>query len=308
MSATWFRCDPAKLIGALAAMEPEQGYVYTMVLMRIYEVGGPIGDDERSLARRTGFSIKKVSEAISWLIQKDKIQRLESGLLDSRTTHAEIAYREKLIKDAQNAGNSSVKKRGRVSFQKDNENQQTEPTPVERSPDDRPTTEERASTDLEVDRELESKNNNPPPSRSTIPEKEEGDLKGFEEFWELFPKGPLASIPKSEAAWRPLSLAERAHAIAGIPAVRARKTTTNPLNPDTYLRDKMFAVAAAKAERVSSQPEKVRIERISPQGDAWDRHWRDTHNGKGAPWSSGAWWFETEWPPTEVVPELMGGK
>ena len=102
-----------------AGWPPEHGYVYTMILMRIYEVGGPIDDDEQVLARRTGYAIKKVAEAIQWLVQRDKIQRLENGLLDdSRTTHEELAYREKLIKDAQNAGNVSGKKETKGFVQK----------------------------------------------------------------------------------------------------------------------------------------------------------------------------------------------
>lgn len=139
------------------------------------------------------------------------------------------------------------------------------------------------------------KKENDHPSPPTIYQGE-GDLKGFAEFWELFPKGDLVSRHKSEAEWMTMTLAERVQAIAAIPAVRTRKTT-NPLNPDTYLRDKLFASHTAKTERVSSAPAKVRVERISPQGDAWDRHWRDGHNGKSAPWSSGSWWFDTEWPP-----------
>jgi len=87
----WFRCEPSRLLGALSGMEPDCGYLYTILLMRIYEVGGPIDDDENVLARRTGFSSRRVAAALSWLIERDKIQRLENGLLDSRTTHEELA-------------------------------------------------------------------------------------------------------------------------------------------------------------------------------------------------------------------------
>ena len=149
--APWFRCDPSKLIGSLTGMEPEQGYVYTMILMRIYEVGGPIDDDERVLARRTGHTVKKVTEAIQWLVAKDKVQRLETGLLDSCTTHEELAYREKSIKDAQNAGNSSSKKRAGVLFKKPKQLQQKDATPVERPLNEGATPGERPSTDLDLD-------------------------------------------------------------------------------------------------------------------------------------------------------------
>ena len=156
MSATWFRCDPSKLIGALSGMLPEHGYVYTMILMRIYEVGGPIDDDEYVLSRRTGYAVKKVADAIQWLLQRDKIQRLGTGLLDSRTTHEELSYREKLIKDAKNAGNSSVKRRIKVSFKKTQQNQQNKSTPVERPLNDMPTFVERPLVEEEVDIEIAS--------------------------------------------------------------------------------------------------------------------------------------------------------
>ena len=289
MSATWFRCDPSKLIGALSGMAPEHGYVYTMILMRIYEVGGPIDDDEHVLARRTGYAVKKVAEAIQWLVQRDKIQRLENGLLDSRTTHEELAYREKLIKDAQNAGNVSGKKRLKVSFKKGKQNQQIEPTTVELTLNSRSTCVERPSTEEEVDRELEDNNNNPP--SSTIPEG--GRILGFEEFWSIFPKGEFVSKPKAAEAYAELTPAERLQAIAAIPALKARKPTTNPLSPDRYLRERLFA--SSSSSRPASRP-MVKVERISPQGDAWDEFIR-AKKGKSVPWSNGAWHFPTEWPP-----------
>jgi uncharacterized protein YdaU (DUF1376 family) len=156
MSGTWFRCDSSKLLGAIAGMESDCGYLYTVILLRIYEVGGPISDDERTLARRTGLSPKKVAAALAWLIKYGKIDSLERGLLDSVTTHEEIAYREKLIKDAKKAGNTSVKKRAGVLFKKHKQNQQNGATPVERPLNAGLTPVERPSTDIELELDVDS--------------------------------------------------------------------------------------------------------------------------------------------------------
>lgn len=139
----------------------------------------------------------------------------------------------------------------------------------------------------------EDNNNLPSP---TISKEEGGDL-GFEDFWDLFPKGEFVSKPKASAAYADLTPAERLQAIAAIPALRSRKPTTNPLSPDRYLRDRLFA--SSPASRPASRLT-VEVERISPQGEAWERWWRLT-KGKGAPWSNGVWHFDTEWPPTEKV-------
>jgi hypothetical protein len=77
----WFRCYPGKLLGALGAMKPDEGYLYTVVLLRIYEVGGPIDDDEDMLARRTGMSKRKIIASLDRLIEKAKLFRTDEGLI-----------------------------------------------------------------------------------------------------------------------------------------------------------------------------------------------------------------------------------
>jgi len=155
----WFRCEPSRLLGALSGMEPDCGYLYTIVLMRIYEVGGPIDDDENVLARRTGFSSRRVAAALSWLTERDKIQRLENGLLDSRTTHEELLSREKFIFDAKNAGKASARKRTRKTQSK----QQKPATVVEPTLDNSATEWQRKGNYLQEHIELASASSKPTP-------------------------------------------------------------------------------------------------------------------------------------------------
>lgn len=76
----WFPCYPSKLLGALAGMPPDVGYVYTVVLLRTYEVGGPCPDLAAVLARRTGLTASRVSKAIDWLVEQQKLILTDGGL------------------------------------------------------------------------------------------------------------------------------------------------------------------------------------------------------------------------------------
>ena len=107
---SWFRCDAARLLGSLSGMKPDVGYIYTVILLRIYEVGGPIPDDEIMLSRRTGLNPKRVAVARAWLVKYGKVERLPDGRLDSKTTHAELAFREKSVNNAKIASESSLNK------------------------------------------------------------------------------------------------------------------------------------------------------------------------------------------------------
>lgn len=135
--------------------------------------------------------------------------------------------------------------------------------------------------------------------KHTSPSISEGEG-GFEKFWELIPKDEFASRPKAAKAWSGLTVAERVHAIAAIPALKSAKPTTHKLSPERYLTEKRFASHAESRARVATHPKQVRIERQSPQGDAWERYLREANNGKGAAWANGVWWFETEWPPSRL--------
>lgn len=76
----WFPCYQSKLLGALAGMDPDCGYVYTVVLLRTYEVRGACPDNSAVLSRRTGLSVKRVEKALGWLVEIGKLHRSEAGL------------------------------------------------------------------------------------------------------------------------------------------------------------------------------------------------------------------------------------
>lgn len=295
MSATWFRCDPSRLIGALSGMAPEHGYVYTMILLRIYEVGGPVDDDEHVLARRTGYATKKVAEAIQWLIARDKIQRLENGFLDSRTTHEELAYREKLIKDAQNAGNSSGKKRAKVSFKKTKQNQQIVSTPVERPLNERPTIVERPSTDIEVD--IEKKDRDLTVSCPKRVRTKQAYSEKFEEFWQAFPTDANMSKLEAFAEWQKLSAEDQDAATVSCQPFRTYCQTHpdyRPIHACRYLAKRRFDGHGQTASSVAKQ---IFVRVGTPQWESWERWYRRTKNISPPTNKEGTGWsFPFEWP------------
>jgi len=89
----WFRCFPTKLLGALHGMGPADALVYVTALLRIYENGGPVPETVRTLTRRTGLRDGQVREALRRLMADGRLTVATDGLLDSATTHAELAWK-----------------------------------------------------------------------------------------------------------------------------------------------------------------------------------------------------------------------
>ena len=118
----WFKCLPTKLLGALAAMDPDEGLVYVAILLRIYEVGGPIADTPKVLARRVNLTERRAKAAIESLVELGKVQRLTDGRLDSDTTHKTLVDRDKKILAAKNAGILSAQTREEKLIQKSEQN------------------------------------------------------------------------------------------------------------------------------------------------------------------------------------------
>lgn len=123
----WFKCIPSALLGALSGMQPDEGYLYVTILLRIYETGGPIKDSPRILSRRTGMTERRVSSALASLVEMGKVFIAHDGAIDSASTHENLAAREELQNGAKKAGKASAQKR----TQKDKQNQQNSSTPVD---------------------------------------------------------------------------------------------------------------------------------------------------------------------------------
>lgn len=111
----WFRCKPSALLGAMSGLEPDESLIYLTILLRIYEVGGPITDDAGSLKRRTGMTVRRVAQAIESLAQDGKITILSDDRIDSSSTHAELEFQRESRADKSGAGKASAEARKRRS-------------------------------------------------------------------------------------------------------------------------------------------------------------------------------------------------
>jgi hypothetical protein len=107
----WFRCFPSALLGAIAGMQPDEGYVYVTVLLRIYETGGAVAETARTLSRRTGLPERKVTAALDILMSDGKVQKLADGRIDSASTHGEIKWQNDRRQEQSKAGKASASKR-----------------------------------------------------------------------------------------------------------------------------------------------------------------------------------------------------
>lgn len=92
----WFKCAPEKLLGALSAMTTDEGYIYVHIVLRIYEVGGPISDPVRALARRSGMTERRANAALGLLVESGKVNFTSDGKIDSVTTHETLRESWKL--------------------------------------------------------------------------------------------------------------------------------------------------------------------------------------------------------------------
>lgn len=148
----WFRCVPAALLGALAGMRPDEGYVYVVLLLRIYETGGPVMESDRTMSRRTGLPERKVASALQFLIETAKVVRLDDGRLDSLSTHDEIRWQLDRRHDQSKAGKASKSKKN-VSFLKKDASGDGGKT--EQNQQNKATSVEQASNHIDIEEEIE---------------------------------------------------------------------------------------------------------------------------------------------------------
>jgi hypothetical protein len=125
----WFPCNPAKLLGSLASMSADEKLVYVIVLLRIYEVGGPINDDVHALMNRTGLKPKRVDDALARLFATQKLIKIddEPGFYTNPFAQDEIADQIKRAK-LESGLQSTRRRNGIKNKNKVEENQQTDVT------------------------------------------------------------------------------------------------------------------------------------------------------------------------------------
>lgn len=123
----WFACYPEKWLGALAAMKPDEGLVYVIICLRIYEKRGPIIDSNEALGRRTGYRPSHVAKIIDRLIELGKLKRTDEGGLMNPFAEREIAEGAEIAL----ASAKKLSRAGKKSAEKRQQNQSQPPTQLQ---------------------------------------------------------------------------------------------------------------------------------------------------------------------------------
>lgn len=107
----WFPCNPNLLLGALASMGSCKGYTYVTILLRIYEVRGPIHDTAEDIANRTKFPEADTQAAIDkLLLEKRLVRRADGALMNSKAAMV-IEHGHEVFTKRSSAGTKNAKKR-----------------------------------------------------------------------------------------------------------------------------------------------------------------------------------------------------
>jgi hypothetical protein len=117
----WFECHPEKLLNALAGLASDEGYLYVIVLLRIYEIGGPCPDTVQALANRTHMTARRVERALASLVDIEKLTRTEAGLVNGFA--ARVLSKQQVVRKRRSQG---AKTAAEKRWGKDKEKQQTE--------------------------------------------------------------------------------------------------------------------------------------------------------------------------------------
>lgn len=87
----WFKCFPEKFLNAIAGLDPFETALYTIIIMRIYDVGGPIADDVRALSTRANMTPARTQRVVDRLIEIGKIVRGPDGRFSNPVAEQTIA-------------------------------------------------------------------------------------------------------------------------------------------------------------------------------------------------------------------------
>jgi uncharacterized protein YdaU (DUF1376 family) len=184
----WFPCYPSKFLGALSAMQPDEGYVYVIVCFRIYESGKPCPDTLEAIARRAGMNKRRASEALERLFRSGKLVREGDGIMNPYAAEilAEGIALRKRREEASQKANAAPR-------EKNKENQST-PSPI-RTPVG-------AAADPHLHLHKQEQDSLFPNGKSpSIPQTSDWPADYREQFWTMYPRRTekKAAIAKLDA-------------------------------------------------------------------------------------------------------------
>lgn len=121
--AEWFKCFPTDFLLGTEGMTPDLVGVYTHLLMRMYQAGGTVRRNDRSVAGAMSVSTQKIRAATDRLISLGKIESDGEHLTNHRV-NLEAKSRESIAEVRATSGRTGGLKSA-VSRRKSNENKET---------------------------------------------------------------------------------------------------------------------------------------------------------------------------------------
>lgn len=98
----WFKCFPSDFLNGVSTLSPHEGWVYAIILMRIYDEDGPIPDKPEQIARRCNMRLYQCKKAIDTLVDEGKLIR-ENGYLANDRANKVLVERHELAKKSSRA-------------------------------------------------------------------------------------------------------------------------------------------------------------------------------------------------------------
>lgn len=200
----WFPCFPSKLLGAFAGMHPDEGYIYWIVCLRIYEVGGPCPDSAEVLSRRSGIPRGRVQKALDRSFEDGRLVKVEGGIINPFADEI-LSDRKAFQKSRENAGRAGGIKSAEIRKQKQQISPSKRQAKVKQDP-----------THLHIHRQLQLSSNEDNTARAKSARLGDGWPDDYlEVFWKAFPPyrregkkavaTKLAGIRrKAEVSWQTL--------------------------------------------------------------------------------------------------------
>lgn len=113
----WVPLYASKLLGALSRMRPDEGHLYWIVCLRIYEVGAPCRDNLDALARLSGMTKRRVSDNLDRLFRAGKLVRETDGIMNPFAGHV-LAEARAFREGRSRAGKEGASRRWEKSKEK----------------------------------------------------------------------------------------------------------------------------------------------------------------------------------------------
>lgn len=116
-----FECDAEKLLGGIDSLPSiDQKILYVVVLLRIYEIGGPCRDPIESLAYRCKINKRRATEALDYLFRVGKLYHDGTGIMNKRA--GSVLHNDATVREARRRAGAEGAK---ALWQKVKQNQQT---------------------------------------------------------------------------------------------------------------------------------------------------------------------------------------